>query len=94
MRIKAVLRDTDILKMEPGSTNRIIAAAKKNVDRLISWSSLLKIMGLDFEARTTMLDMLKGSNMHIWLLNDGNQHLIFITQTNSSFTEASAYQWQ
>jgi len=93
MRIKAVLRDTDILQMEPGSKKRILAAARKNDNRVISWTSLLKVMGLDFENRLTMLDMLKDSKIHIWLINDANQHLIFLTTGNET-PEELAYQWQ
>ncbi len=93
MRIKAVLRDTDILQMEPGSKKRILAAAIKNEDRVISWTSLLKVMGLAFEQRQTMLEMLKDSNLHIWLMNDGNQHLVFLTSSTETPLEM-AYQWQ
>ncbi|MFW9961930.1 MAG: hypothetical protein ACFFDV_13000 [Candidatus Thorarchaeota archaeon] len=93
MRIKAVLRDTDILQMEPGSKKRILAAAKKNEDRVISWTSLLKVMGLTFEERQNMLEMLRDSNLHIWLMNDGEQHLVLLTAGNDSPTEM-AYQWQ
>ena len=93
MRIKAVLRDTDILQMEPGSKKRILVAAKKNEDRVISWTSLLKVMGLTFEERQTMLEMLRDSNLHIWLMNDGEQHLIFLNTANETPSE-TAYQWQ
>ncbi|MFW9910469.1 MAG: hypothetical protein ACFFEF_18075 [Candidatus Thorarchaeota archaeon] len=93
MRIKAVLRDTEILQMEPGSKKRILAAATKNEDRVISWPSLLKVMGLTFEQRQTMLEILKDSNLHIWLMNDGEQHLVFLTAANETPSE-TAYQWQ
>ncbi len=93
MRIKAVLRDTEILKMEPGSKNRNIAAAKKNLERIISWSSLLKTMGLSFEDRTDMLESLRDTKIHIWLLKDGDQHLIFLTE-GAETTLENAYQWQ
>jgi hypothetical protein len=94
MRIKAVLRDTEILQMEPGSKERILAAAKKNIDRAISWSSLLKVMGLTIENRTTMLDLLKDSKIHIWLMKDGEQHLILLSESNTGPQEELAYQWQ
>jgi hypothetical protein len=93
MRIKAVLRDTDILQMEPGSKKRILAAAQKNENRTISWSSLLKVMGLTFEERQKMLEMLKDSKIHIWLMNDANQHLVFITASDETPSDM-AYQWQ
>ncbi|TFG34628.1 hypothetical protein EU527_02680 [Candidatus Thorarchaeota archaeon] len=94
MRIKAVLRDTDILKMEQASRGRILAAAKKNIDRVISWSSLLKVMGLTFENRTAMLDALKDTKMHVWLMKEGDQHLVFLTETDIEPPEKQAYQWQ
>jgi hypothetical protein len=93
MRIKAVLRDTDILQMEPGSKKRILAAAKKNEDRVVSWSSLLKVMGLTFDERLRMLEMLKDANLHVWLINDADQHLVFLTNANEIPVD-SAYQWQ
>ena len=93
MRIKAVLRDTDILQMESGSKKRILATAIKNADRVISWTSMLKVMGLAFEERQTMLEMLNDSNLHIWLMNDGEQHLIFLSAADEKPAE-TAYQWQ
>ena len=92
MRVKAVLRDKDILQMEAGSKPRIMAAAKKNIDRVINLPSLLKVMGLDFENRSTMLETLKDSKIHIWLLNDCGQHLIFMSERED--TEVYGYQWQ
>jgi hypothetical protein len=93
MRIKAVLRDTNILQMELGSEKRVLAAAKKNEDRVISWSSLLKVMGLTFSERLRMLEMLRDSKLHIWLINDADQHLVFLTNTNETPVE-TAYRWQ
>jgi len=78
--------------MEAGSKERILAAAKKNIDRVINLPSLLKVMGLEFENRTTMLNALQDSKMHIWLLNDSGQHLIFISEKGDS--EIDGYQWQ
>jgi hypothetical protein len=92
MRIKAVLRDTDILQMDAGSEQRIMAAAKKNIDRVINLPSLLKVMGLDFENRSIMLEALKDSKIHIWLLNDSGQHLIFMSEKEEN--EIDGYQWQ
>ena len=92
MRIKAVLRDGDILKLEAGSKERILAAAKKNTDRIINLPSLLKVMGLTFEDRGVMLDTLKDTSLHIWLLNDAQQHLIYISEDEKS--EVDGYNWQ
>ena len=92
MRIKAVLRDSEILKLEVGSKERILAAAKKNSDRIINLPSLLKVMGLTFDDRSIMLDTLKDSNLHIWLMNDAQQHLIYISENDKS--EIDGYNWQ
>jgi hypothetical protein len=92
MRIKAVLRDSEILKLEAGSDERILATAKKNSDRIVNLPSLLKVMGLTFDDRVTMLDALKNTKIHIWLLNDAQQHLIYISEKKDS--EVSGYNWQ
>ncbi|MFW9925744.1 MAG: hypothetical protein ACFFDM_03140 [Candidatus Thorarchaeota archaeon] len=92
MRIKAVLRDTEILRMEAGSNERIVAAAKKNLDRVVNLPSLLKVMGLTFDDRCKMLNALKNSDLKIMLLSDSNQHLILIGK--SSDVEPIGYQWQ
>ena len=94
MRIKAVLRDTDILQLEAGSKERILAAAKKNADRVINWTSLLKVMGLVLEERTKMLDILAGSKVKIWLITDSDQHLIFLTEGKEGPPELAGYRWQ
>ena len=92
MRVKAVLRDTEILQMEAGSKARVIAAAKKNIDRVVNLLSLLKVMGLSFGERCVMLDALKDSKIHVWLLNDAQQHLIYIGEKNE--LEEQGYHWQ
>jgi hypothetical protein len=92
MRIKAVLRDSDILQMKAGSKVRIIAAARKNLDRVVNLPSFLKVMGLTFEERCIMLDTLKDSKIHVWLLNDAQQHLIYLSEKNES--EFGGYNWQ
>ena len=92
MRIKAVLRDTEILQMEAGSKARINAAAKKNIDRVVNLPSLLKVMGLDFDDRSDMLEALKDSKIHVWLLIDAQQHLIFMSEKDEF--EHQGYQWQ
>ena len=95
MRIKAVLRDTEILNMEAGSKTRIIAAAKKNIDRAISMQSLLKVMGLNFEKRTEMLEALSKESLHIWLAQDSQQHVIFISKGKlPDDMDLPTYQWQ
>lgn len=92
MRIKAVLRDTEILQMEAGSKERVIAATKKNIDRVVNLQSLLKVMGLDFDSRTVMLEALKDSNIHVWLVTDAQQHLIFMSEKEE--VEIEGYMWQ
>lgn len=92
MRIKAVLRDTEILQMEAGSKARVIAAVKKNIDRTVNLPSLLKVMGLDLDGRSIMLEALKDSKIHVWLINDAQQHLIFMSEKNEF--ENEGYQWQ
>lgn len=92
MRIKAVLRDKEILQMEAGSRERVIAAAKKNNDRVVNLPSLLKVMGLTFDDRCMMLEILKDSGLRIWLLADANQHLIYLN--DESVDTFEGYQWQ
>ena len=92
MRIKAVLRDTDILQMEAGSKSRVIATAKKNIDRVVNLPSLMKVMGLSTDDRCVMLDALKESKIHVWLIMDSQQHLIFISEKNES--DFGGYKWQ
>ncbi|MFX0056178.1 MAG: hypothetical protein ACFFAX_11975 [Promethearchaeota archaeon] len=81
MRIKAVLRDSEILKMEPASKVRIIATARKNVDRIVTLNSLLKVMGLEAENRIELLQALEDSKLHIWLFQDSQQDLIFLSES-------------
>ena len=95
MRIKAVLRDTEILQMEAGSKVRILAALNKNVDRLVSLSSLLKVMGLDFNERVKMLEALSDTGLHTWFANDADQHLIFTSRAAlPEDMDICTYQWQ
>ena len=93
MRIKAVLRDSDILQMEAGSKERVLAGAKKNMDRAINWPSLLKVMGLSFEDRLTMLEILADTKIHVWLMTDADQHIIYLSHGKETPIEAG-YQWQ
>jgi hypothetical protein len=95
LRIKAVLRDSDILQMELGSKTRIVATARKNVDRVVNLASLLKVMGLKPENRIDMLLAREDSNLHIWLLQDLQQDLIFVSKENS-FQDQNlrGYKWQ
>jgi len=95
MRIKTVLRDSDILEAKPGSKERVTAAAEKNLDRLVSLSSLLKVMGFEQTQRTDMLRFLETTNLHIWLSKEGQQDVIFISK-GAEFVEVDGpvYQWQ
>ena len=92
MRIKAVFRDAEILKMEEGSKERVMAVAQKNLDRVVNLPKLLKVMGLEFDKRCLMLDVLKDSKFHIWLLNDSEQHLIYMNEEKE--TNPGGYMWQ
>ncbi|MFW9793263.1 MAG: hypothetical protein ACFFEE_03085 [Candidatus Thorarchaeota archaeon] len=92
MRIKAVFRDSEILKMKAGSKERVIAAAEKNKGRVVNLPSLLKVMGLILDERCKMLEALKYSNLQIWLFTQANQHLIFIGEKRDE--EFEGYQWQ
>jgi hypothetical protein len=92
MRIKAVLRDAQILAMDPGSKQRIIATATKNLDRLVNISSLLKVMGLKQEARIELLQTLETMELNIWLLRENEQHLIFISESDQH--DLNGYKWK
>ena len=92
MRIKAVFRDAEILKMEEGSKERIMAVAEKNLGRVVNLPKLLKVMGLEFDKRCFMLGTLNDSKLHIWLLNDSEQHLIYISEGKE--TGLGGYMWQ
>jgi hypothetical protein len=94
MRIKAVLRDNEILKMEKGSKRRIQATAKKNLDRAVSLSSLLKVMGLEPGDRARMLESMSDSKMHIWLFNSGEQDIILLCESRTPDLEEQGYRWQ
>ncbi|MEM4736077.1 MAG: hypothetical protein QXS20_10225 [Candidatus Thorarchaeota archaeon] len=95
MRIKAVLRDAEILSMEPGSQRRIVAAALKNIDRTVNLGSLLKVMGLPPDGRIQMLTVLANEPIHIWLTKDGDQHVIHMSRAPTpADPEFSGYMWQ
>lgn len=94
MRIKAVLRDSEILQMDVGSKERVLSAAKKNMDRAINWPSLLKVMGISFEDRLTMLEILADTKIHIWLMTDSDQHIIFMSKGKEAPPIEAGYQWQ
>jgi len=95
MRIKAVLRDGDILATEAGSPKRVLATAMKNLDRVVSLGSLLKIMGLPPDGRGKMLEALVATGLHIWLAMDADQHVVYLSK-NSKVSEPdfSGYMWQ
>lgn len=92
MRIKAVLRDSDILEMEAGGKERILAIIRKNLDRVVNIGSLLKVMGLPPEGRIQLLEILNGTSFHVWLMKDNEQHLICISETDNQ--ELDGYQWK
>ena len=92
MRIKAVFRDAEILKMEEGSKERIMAVAEKNLGRVVNLPKLLKVMGLEFDKRCFMLGTLNDSKLHIWLLNDSEQHLIYMNE--EKVANPGGYMWQ
>ena len=95
MRIKAVLRDSDILNLEPASNERIILTARKNIDRVVSLSSLLKVMGLKFEDRILMLEALSNQSIHIWLAKDAQQDIVYIFEGSlPDEFKTIGYQWQ
>ena len=78
--------------MEEGSKERIIAVAQKNLDRVVNLPKLLKVMGLEFDKRCLMLGTLKDSKYHVWLLNESEQHLIYISERKE--TGPGGYMWQ
>ena len=95
MRVKAVLRDAEILRLPVGSAERVRAAVEKNYDRVVNLSSLLKVMGLRPEDRMKMLELLERSDIHIWLARDGDQHLIYLSKKGiSEDEEFVGYQWK
>jgi hypothetical protein len=95
VRIKAVLRDSEILKMEPASKARIVATAKKNVDRILSLNSLLKVMGLTSDNRIELLQALEDSKLHIWLFQDSQQDLIYLSKSETIPDYGfRGYRWQ
>ncbi len=95
MRIKTVLRDNTILGLEPGSPQRIIAAAEKNVDRVVNLGSLLKVMGLPDSGRLKMLEVLSNTQLHIWLGKEGDQDVIYLSSEKIAEELASVgYLWQ
>lgn len=95
MRIKTVLRDSEILNMEPGSKERVLATAKKNLDRFVNLGSLMRVMGLGTDGRIEMLQVLASTNLHIWLANEGDQDIVFLSLSMSLGNEDSlGYRWQ
>ncbi len=82
--------------MEPGSKERIIATARKNLDRFVDWRSLLKIMGLRFEDRIRMLETLDKEPIHIWLTKHAEQHVIYLSEKDSLEEDEDIvpYQWK
>jgi hypothetical protein len=95
MRIKAVLRDSDILEMPLGSKERVLAVVEKNLDRPVNWKSMLKVMGLEEEDRTKMLDILEKSSIHIFLAEAMEQDVIFLSKKDSpKGLDVPFFKWQ
>jgi hypothetical protein len=95
MRIKAVLRDSEILGLEPGSNKRILTTALKNLDRLVGWTTLLKVMGLQLADRVQMLTALEPSGIHVWLGKDADQHVIYLSKAKiPEDVLGQGYLWQ
>jgi hypothetical protein len=95
VRIKTVLRDSDILNMEPGSKDRVLATAKKNLDRVVNLGSLMRVMGLGTEGRIEMLQILDTTDLHIWLSNEGDQDTVFLSRSINPENENSlGYRWK
>jgi hypothetical protein len=81
--------------MEPASKARIIATAQKNLDRIVTLNSLLKVMGLTPNNRIELLQALEDSRFHIWLFQDPQQDLIFLSESeNIPDYGFRGYKWQ
>lgn len=80
--------------MEPGSKERILATVKKNFGRPVSLGSFLKVMGMSLQDRTTMLEKLGDTGLHVWLLNVGNQDVILISESDDPEMTEIGYKWQ
>ena len=95
MRIKTVLRDGEILNMEPGSRERVLAAARKNLDRVVNLGSLMRVMGLGTDRRIEMLQILDSTDLHVWLSNEGDQDIVFLSLSSSPEKEGYlGYRWK
>lgn len=95
MRIKTVLRDGDILNMEPGSKDRIMATTKKNLNRVVNLGSLMRVMGLGTDGRIEMLQILDSTDLHIWLANEGDQDIVFLSLSKTpEDADSLGYRWQ
>ena len=95
MRIKTVLRDGDILNMEPGSKDRVLATAKKNLDRVVNMGSLMRVMGFGTDGRIEMLQILDSTDLHIWLSNEGDQDIVYMSSSKTPVDEDSlGYRWK
>jgi len=95
VRIKTVLRDSDILNMKQGSKERVLATAKKNLDRVVNLGSLMRVMGLGTNGRIEMLQILDSTGIHIWLANEGDQDIVFLSLIETPKDEDSlGFRWQ
>lgn len=81
--------------MEEGSEKRIMATVSKNLDRAVNISTLLRVMGMDAEQRVDLLETLGEKPYHIWLANQGNQHIVYISEAEKpQDEEILGYMWQ
>ncbi|MFX0045898.1 MAG: hypothetical protein ACFE8Z_08625 [Candidatus Hermodarchaeota archaeon] len=95
MRIKTVLRDGDILNMEPGSKDRVLATANKNLDRAVNLGSLLRVMGLGTDGRIEMLQILDSTDLHIWLSSEGDQDIVYLSKSKTPVdVDSLGYRWK
>ena len=81
--------------MDQASKARIVATARKNIDRIVALNSLLKVMGLEPENRIELLQALEDSKLHIWLFQDPQQDLIYLSESETIPDYGfRGYKWQ
>jgi len=81
--------------MVPGSKERVLAVVEKNFDRPVNWRSLLKVMGLEEDDRTEMLNILERSSLHIFLAEVMEQNVIFLSKKDSpKDLDVPFFKWQ
>lgn len=81
--------------MEEGSEERIMATLDKNLDRAVNLNSLLRVMGMESDQRLDLLRALIKKPYHIWLANQGNQDVIYISHVDQpEDEEIVGFMWQ